>query len=49
MPGYEWLMVHEVSVEDVRYYGAEQDICFNKTTIDAYKKYIKEHNLSWND
>lgn len=28
---------------------AEQDICFNKTMIDAYKKYIKEHNLSWND
>ena len=21
---YEWLMVHEVSVEDVRYYGAEE-------------------------
>lgn len=28
---------------------AEQDIFFNKTMIDAYKLYIKEHNLKWND
>ena len=28
---------------------ADQDIWFNKTMIDAYKKYIKDHNIKWND
>ena len=28
---------------------AEQDIFFNKTMIEAYKQYIKDHNLKWND
>ena len=28
---------------------AEQDVFFNKTMIEAYKTYIKEHNLKWND
>ena len=27
---------------------AEQDIFFNKTMIEAYKIYIKEHELRWN-
>ena len=24
---------------------AEQDVCYNKTMIEAYKKYILEHNV----
>jgi hypothetical protein len=28
---------------------AEQDPFFNKTMIEAYKTYIKEHDLKWND
>ena len=28
---------------------AEQDPFFNKTMIEAYKKYIREHNLKWNE
>lgn len=28
---------------------AEQDTFFNRTMIEAYKKYIKEHNLKWNN
>ena len=28
---------------------AKQDIFFNKTMIQAYEKYIEEHNLKWND
>ena len=28
---------------------AEQDIFFNKTMIEAWKQYIREHNLNWND
>lgn len=27
----------------------EQDIFFNKTMIDAYKLYIKNHNIKWSD
>lgn len=26
---------------------AEQDIFFNKTMIEAWKKYIEEHDLRW--
>ena len=26
---------------------AEQDVFFNKTMIDAWKQYIKDHNMSW--
>lgn len=26
---------------------AEQDAFFNKTMIEAYKKYIAEHNMKW--
>lgn len=28
---------------------AEQDVCFNKTMIEAWKKYIADHDLKWND
>lgn len=28
---------------------AEQDPFFNRTMIDAYKEYIKSHNLKWNN
>lgn len=28
---------------------AEQDICYNKTMIEAYRQYIADHNLSWNE
>lgn len=28
---------------------AEQDAFFNKTMIEAWKRYIKEHDLRWND
>ena len=28
---------------------AEQDIFFNKTMIEAWKQYIRERNLNWND
>ena len=28
---------------------AKQDIFFNKTMIEAYEKYINDHNLKWND
>ena len=28
---------------------AEQDVFFNKTMIEAYKEYIKAHDLKWND
>ena len=28
---------------------AEQDVFFNKTMIEAYKQYIAENNLKWND
>lgn len=28
---------------------AKQDVFFNKTMIEAYEKYITEHNLKWND
>lgn len=32
-----------------RYYvRAEQDIFFNKTMIDALKKYMADHNIVWN-
>lgn len=27
---------------------AEQDVFYNKTMIDAYKKYIAEHDMEWN-
>jgi len=27
----------------------EQDVFFNNTMIDAYKKYINDHNIKWND
>lgn len=27
---------------------AEQDKFYNKKMIDAYKKYIAEHNMKWN-
>ena len=27
---------------------AEQDKCYNKTMIEAYKKYISDHNMKWN-
>lgn len=26
---------------------AEQDVFFNKTMIDAWKQYIKDHDLHW--
>lgn len=26
---------------------AEQDICFNKTMIDAWKQYIRDNNITW--
>ena len=28
---------------------AKQDPFFNKTMIQAYEKYIDEHNLKWNE
>ena len=28
---------------------AEQDPFFNKTMIEAYKEYIRHHNLKWNN
>lgn len=28
---------------------AEQDLFFNKTMIEAYKKYINNHNIKWKD
>lgn len=28
---------------------AKQDILFNKTMIQAYEKYISEHNLKWDE
>ena len=28
---------------------AEQDVFFNKTMITAWKKYIQDNNLKWND
>lgn len=28
---------------------AEQDIFFNRTMIDAWKHYIKSHEIRWND
>lgn len=28
---------------------SEQDVFFNSKMIEAYKKYIKEHNLGWDD
>jgi hypothetical protein len=28
---------------------AEQDVFFNKTMIEAWKQYIKENGLKWND
>lgn len=28
---------------------AEQDVFFNKTMIEAWKKYISDNNLKWND
>lgn len=27
---------------------AEQDVFYNKTMIDAYKKYISDHDMDWN-
>ena len=27
---------------------AEQDKSYNKTMIEAYKKYISDHNMKWN-
>ena len=27
---------------------AEQDKLYNKTMIEAYKKYISDHNMKWN-
>lgn len=27
----------------------EQDMFFNTTMIEAYKKYIKDHNLKWDE
>ena len=27
---------------------SEQDPCFNKTMIEAYIQYIKDHDLKWN-
>lgn len=28
---------------------AEQDVFFNKTMIDAWKKYIADHDLKWDE
>ena len=28
---------------------SEQDVFYNKTMIEAYKKYITEHNIKWNE
>ena len=28
---------------------AEQDVFYNKTMIEAYKKYISDHNIKWNE
>ena len=28
---------------------AEQDIFFNKTMIDAWKQYIRDNNIKWDD
>lgn len=28
---------------------ADQDIFFNKTMIDAWRKYIEDHNIRWDD
>ena len=28
---------------------AEQDVLYNKTMIEAYKKYISDHNMKWNE
>lgn len=28
---------------------AEQDVFFNKTMIEAYKTYIREHDLKWDN
>lgn len=27
---------------------AEQDVFYNKRMIDAYKKYISDHDMEWN-
>ena len=28
---------------------AKQDVFYNKTMIEAYKKYISDHNIKWNE
>lgn len=28
---------------------AEQDLFFNRTMIEAWKQYIRDHNLRWDD
>lgn len=28
---------------------AEQDVFYNKTMIEAWKKYIEDNNLRWNE
>lgn len=28
---------------------AEQDVFYNKKMIEAYKKYISDHNMKWNE
>lgn len=28
---------------------AEQDVCFNRTMIEAWKQYISQHDIRWND
>ena len=28
---------------------AEHDVFYNKTMIEAYKKYISDHNIKWNE
>ena len=28
---------------------AKQDVFYNKTMIEAYKKYITDHNIRWNE
>lgn len=28
---------------------AKQDVLYNKTMIEAYEKYIADHNIKWNE
>lgn len=52
MESVEWYVEHgsnpfeELGRAIVR---GQQDIFFNKTMIEAWKKYIEDHNLRWDE